>query len=298
LVFDKQQEITGRGSKGNEDSSTMVGTVTKCIRGKLELSKCFYYIVYWVYDKEGIPSMGDPKDIQSQIDIIDGETNLTVNIESKSSYESHKTLGVMECPSGIYKDEFNRLLKKSKGFAQRLATTMISRQATRVLYQSMYLPSMAYSLAIGTFNIEQCNKIQGGTVQQFLALMGYNRNMPCSITYGPKEFGGIGLQHLFAIKGSEKVYNILSNRTPLEGQPMTSHMIPVDVQHKEKYRIAYMTEKVGNKITHQCVKNWEQHQCVKNLGTTCKPITCMGKRINKKCISHHKNAGVQGTFIE
>jgi hypothetical protein len=55
-------------------------------------------------------------------------------------------------------------------------------------------------------------------------------------------------------------YNILSNRTPLEGQPMTSHMIPVDVQHKEKYSIANMTEKVGNKITHQCVKNWEQHQ--------------------------------------
>jgi predicted RNase H-like HicB family nuclease len=177
--------------------------------GKVELSKCFYYIVYWIYDEEGIATMVDPKKISNQIEILDSETKQLVNIESKPSNEPHKTLGVMECPSGLYKEEFNRLIKKARGFAQRLATTTITQQAARVLYQSMYIPSMSYSLTVGTFSIEQCVKIQGIATQQFLATMGYNRNTPSRIAYGPREFGGIGLQHLFAIQGSEKVCFLL-----------------------------------------------------------------------------------------
>jgi hypothetical protein len=33
--------------------------------------------------------------------------------------------------------------------------------------------------------------------------------MPSAITYGPKELGGLGLQHLYASQGAEKVGMII-----------------------------------------------------------------------------------------
>jgi hypothetical protein len=68
--------------------------------GKLELSKCFFYLVYWVFNEEGEPSMLGPDAVTQQVQIIDSKTNLPIEIEIRPSNESHKTLGVMEAPDG------------------------------------------------------------------------------------------------------------------------------------------------------------------------------------------------------
>jgi hypothetical protein len=177
--------------------------------GKLELSKCFYYLIYWEYNDEGIPAMRHIRNDQYKVTIKDSETNETFTIDSKSCDLSHKTLGVMECPNGNYKDEYSRLMKKSQSFAQRISQNNISRREAHVLYRTTYIPSMRYSMSIGTFNLEQTKKIQGITTQHFMANMGYNRCMPKAITYGPKELGGLGLQHLYSIQGSEKICTMI-----------------------------------------------------------------------------------------
>jgi hypothetical protein len=177
--------------------------------GKLELQKCFSYFVSWIYDAEGTPRMASPAERALNIILQDSETQDQFHIIQKSNYESHKTLGVMECPSGIYKDEFQRLMTKSKGFAQVLATSKLTRYEAKTLYFTTYIPSMIYSAAIGTLTAEQSEQIQGAVTQQFLAKMGFNCCIPSAVSFGPPSLGGVGLRNLFQDQGTEKALFII-----------------------------------------------------------------------------------------
>ena len=74
---------------------------------KLELSKCFYYPIIWKFDDKGVPSLQSPSP-DNDIQIISSETGETVTIASKPATSSHKTLGIMENPSGSYRDEYDK----------------------------------------------------------------------------------------------------------------------------------------------------------------------------------------------
>jgi hypothetical protein len=115
----------------------------------------------------------------------------------------------MECPNGEYKEEFQRLMTKAKGFAQILATSKLSRQEAKTLYFTTFVSSMNYSGAIGTLTLEQTEQIQGAVTQQFVAKMGFNRCLPSAITYGPPSLGGLGLRHLFHKQNTEKTIFII-----------------------------------------------------------------------------------------
>jgi hypothetical protein len=176
--------------------------------GKLELQKCFTYL-NWIFDNEGTARMATPDEVPMDITLVDSESNTPFNIIQKSAHDSHKTLGVMECPSGNYRDEFLRLMNKAKGFAQILATSKLSRKEAHTFYFSTFIPSMNYSSAIGTLTANQAKQIQGAVTQQFVAKMGFNRCLPSAFTYGPPSLGGLGLRHLFHEQGTEKAMIII-----------------------------------------------------------------------------------------
>jgi hypothetical protein len=54
-----------------------------------------------------------------------------MKIERKDCSKSHKTLGVMETPSGDYSDETARLNKKANDFARRASVIAVSRQEAK-----------------------------------------------------------------------------------------------------------------------------------------------------------------------
>ena len=80
--------------------------------GKLELNKCFYYPILWTFDEEGVPTL--VHDIDDNITILSSENGTNVKIQSKSPYHSHRTLGIMENPSGRYDDKYESIFKLSQ----------------------------------------------------------------------------------------------------------------------------------------------------------------------------------------
>jgi hypothetical protein len=87
--------------------------------GKLELTKCFYYIIYWTFDNEGTPSLMDTSNLPQQVSITDSESGHEIKIKNTPCHESHKTLGAMENPSGRYNDEVKRLTLKANLLAKK-----------------------------------------------------------------------------------------------------------------------------------------------------------------------------------
>jgi hypothetical protein len=177
--------------------------------GKLELSKCFYYVIYWIYDHEGVASMLDTTFLPQQVHLTDSETLSDIIIENKQCHKSHKTLGAMENPSGCYNDEISRLLAKAQSIATKVSCCSIRPHEARIMYQSMYLPSITYSLSAGILNENQAAKIQSPITRTFITLMGFNRTTPTAVAYGPPDQGGVGLRHLFSEQGTKKTQAIL-----------------------------------------------------------------------------------------
>jgi hypothetical protein len=179
--------------------------------GKLELSKCFFYLMYWVFNKEGEPRLLEPEELPYPIEIVDSVTKEMIRIETRSCTKAHKTLGVMESPNGDYTAETKRLREKANDFARKASLMSVSEKDATTLYFSMIHPSMRYSAPAGTLERKEAEKINSQITQAILPAMGFNRNTPLAVVYRPKNIGGMGLKDLFAEQGAAKAAILLKH---------------------------------------------------------------------------------------
>ena len=177
--------------------------------GKLELEKCFLYVMRWQFDNEGQPFITKPEELPVDVKLTDSESKTEYIINYKNCHEAHRSLGVMFTPGGSNKAEYERMVKKSHSFAQRIGISNINRSEAKTLYFSCYIPGISYSLCVDSFTFNQCQKVQGATTQMFLSRMGFNRCLPSAVVYANPKIGGIGLRHLFSEQGTEKICYIL-----------------------------------------------------------------------------------------
>jgi hypothetical protein len=76
--------------------------------GKLELPKCFYYILAWKFDAKGNPypmTILEQRTIADQIHINDTTTNEIIPIMQKEGTKGHQTLGCYKSINGNDEDE-------------------------------------------------------------------------------------------------------------------------------------------------------------------------------------------------
>ncbi len=210
-----------RTLEGNDSASTILEETQTAAQwweslltatgGKLELSKCFFYLMYWVFNEEGESRLLEPEELPHPIEIVDSVTNETIRIETRSCSKAHKTLGVMESPNGDYKAETDRLNAKANEFARKASLMAVSERDATTLYFSMIHSSMRYSASAGTLGRKDAEKINSRITQSILPAMGFNRNTPLAVVYGPKNIGGIGLKDLFAEQGAAKAAILLKH---------------------------------------------------------------------------------------
>jgi hypothetical protein len=177
--------------------------------GKLELTKCFIYLQFWVYDEEGVARTLSPEEFPMKVVITDSETGAPIELDVRDCTQSHKTLGALECPSGNYNDEALRIREKSRGLGQRIATASLRPHEALLVKNTRVEPALGYSLAVGTMSEEQAHKAQGVVVQPLLQALGFNATTPCAVVYAPLELGGCGFRHLFAEQGATKMRHLL-----------------------------------------------------------------------------------------
>lgn len=177
--------------------------------GKLELSKCFYYPIMWTFDNEGKASMIPPSQLSNNIHMTDSESSQQFEIEAKPCDTAHKTLGVMEQPDGGNKAEYERLIKKAQRHTQILASSILKYEETETYYFAIYVPSMSYSLVVGTLTEKQSHTIQSPVTQIVLTGLGYHSRTPLEVVYGPPSLGGLGLRHIFSEQGSLKAQALI-----------------------------------------------------------------------------------------
>jgi hypothetical protein len=179
--------------------------------GQLELPKCFFYLLHWVFDSEGRARLATPEELNITISLRQSVDDQDVEITQRCCTTSHRTLGVHENPSGNSRTEYEHLLAKGKNMAHMISAQLIARPEGWIAYRSIYLSSMGYSLPSTSFTRRELSTIQRSPIRALLSTMGFNRNMPLEVVFGPISHGGLGLRHLYVEQGCQKTSALLQH---------------------------------------------------------------------------------------
>jgi hypothetical protein len=182
--------------------------------GKLELSKCFYYILSWQFDGEGHASpmtIAEQKHHHvKQIEIKDANGSNTV-IQQKEVHVAHKTLGCYKAIDGNEMEQTTYLHTKSKKFDRNLNNVNMTRKQANMAYKMIYIPSMKYGLPACSLSFNKIESIQNSTLDKFLPYMGFDHGSPRALIHGPIEMGGVEIPHLYTEMMGMKLESIISH---------------------------------------------------------------------------------------
>jgi ribonuclease HI len=206
--------------------------------GALELSKCFAYIVYWDLSPSKEPRMLEPQEIsgctpegdhfRGPIGLKYGDVSTVRHlIVTESPHRGRRTLGARIAPSGNWDDEFNFRRKQGHELSLRLAGSSLAKETARLGYRTMVCPALEYPLTVTQFTQERCDKISSPILRSSLSQMGYNRNSPKEVVYGPEEMGGLGLHDLFIEQGIAQVTALVGHLR--EKKSKTGDMMKIEL---------------------------------------------------------------------
>lgn len=186
--------------------------------GALELSKCFYCIVYWKWIK-GLPTMLrtdemahiTPIRLTSGYNLTTGKFGPLTDIKQTDPHDSNKTLGIRQATTGDDTDQCSYLRQESIRIANLALTSNFTKYEAYTAYRFCYIPFVSYSLGTTTLTDHQLHSISGHATGTFLTRMGFNRHFPRAAAYGPLEFGGLALYDLTTEQGVLQIKLLLEH---------------------------------------------------------------------------------------
>jgi hypothetical protein len=177
--------------------------------GKLELNKCFFYLLYWEFDDDGKPRLKKKADLPHKLMLHQGNDLEPTEIQQKDCSEPHKTLGVMKAPNRSQKGEEQRLKKKCDAHAVAILSNSVSTTDAALAYRVYHLTSVGYSLPTTYIQKEAFHKIQSRAVSAFLATSGFNRHFPRALVFAPRHHGGLEYVHMYLSQGQRTIKHLL-----------------------------------------------------------------------------------------
>lgn len=143
--------------------------------GKLELSKCSYHVLHFEFTPNGrpLPSLNC---YNSQIHIVDRETQIQIPIKAKRAFEMHKTLGHYKSPYSSIRSSLEEVVKKVNHLSMLISMSPITRQGAQLAYATVYLPTIKYTLPQSFFPRELLDRAQSLSMARMISKSGFNRN--------------------------------------------------------------------------------------------------------------------------
>jgi hypothetical protein len=199
--------------------------------GALDLSKCALTLMLYTFDTAfqwsnqtpEIPTLQSTDKIEGTCTVtIPNSNGRLVGIKSQEPTKGTKLLGVRSAADGTFRNEYKHRLQQSTTLAGRLNRAPLQHDEVHQVYYTRFKPaSVRYCLPITTFTDEECNTIQSQFYRVALPKMGMNRQMPLSVIYGPRRYGGSEYTNMATEQIGQHIHQLIGNlrRNDLVGQP-------------------------------------------------------------------------------
>jgi hypothetical protein len=172
--------------------------------GLLNLLKCTYYVLTWIFGDEG-HARCVPKRVIPLIRLTSGNQPGTAPVHQLQFDKTHKYLGNYLSTGMHMQDAYSDLSKKAPLFAARLLRSDLSKQDAWIAYFAVFVPSMTYSLPVSHHSKKKLCKLQSIPTRAVLMKTGFNRNTLHRVVFGPSRYGGLGFGDLFIKQGISQV---------------------------------------------------------------------------------------------
>jgi hypothetical protein len=176
--------------------------------GALELSKCWYYLTHWNFDRVGNAYMLHP-DQMRHFDIppiqLSNSAGGSYPISHLPPTISQRTLGFMSCPSGQQNGQVIMLTNKARELARALRATYVTEPDARKFYSTVAIPSLTYANCVSCLSQKQCDKLDSILLQAFVPKMGYKSSSPYAVLQGPSLYQGQQLTPLWSRQGAAQI---------------------------------------------------------------------------------------------
>jgi hypothetical protein len=172
--------------------------------GKLNLSKCSWYILRWEWE-QGRPSLRPILATDPQLRLRQGSSDKLTTIRQSKLEDSQRMLGVLLNPLGDFGAHIQFLKNKADTFAHRLLSPRLTASDVRIFHRSTHIPSMRYGLAAVALDEEVLRQVQSKVIQSILKKLHVQSMIPTAIRHGPAEFGGLDIYDLRTEAGLEAI---------------------------------------------------------------------------------------------
>ena len=179
--------------------------------GKLEISKCDFFIRKYKNNKKGIPQLMNKNEHDLSIELESSGSGEKQKITQMEIWEPYKYLGVMQCPNGNTGPQHGYLLKKGTKYEIVFSACPLNRNEIITGYYTCYLPSITYPLPACHLQEHELKNIFSKAVNVILSKMGFNNNFPRAAVYCPISFGGLGLRHLYCEQGIGQITKLIAH---------------------------------------------------------------------------------------
>ncbi len=182
-----------------------------CSGGALELTKCLYYVLHWVWH-EGIPSLST----KTEIDKV-GVVKLSSGVDptQKNSHRNYskatKTLGVWLAPNGDDSAQVKHLRSLATEVSSTLILSQLKQTEAYLAYKLCWIPTVSYSLSTTAIAQADLISIQAPATQSFLRKIWFNKHHPPAAAFGPIALGGLELRDLYIEQGIARIKSLLSH---------------------------------------------------------------------------------------
>jgi exonuclease III len=177
-----------------QDDAQLWGDLLHVSGGALEIPKCNFYIMHWLFQENGIPTLD--KDLHQQLHLEAGDGTKTT-LTNDSVEEAHKTLGTWKSALRTQKKQYEVMLTKSNEYARTILSSPVTRKETWTAYYAVYLPRNTFILPTSYFTMKQLNRIQMRATSATLAKGGYVSTMPRAVVFGPAQYSGMAMRQLW-----------------------------------------------------------------------------------------------------
>jgi hypothetical protein len=94
------------------------------------------------------------------------------------------------------KTALSAIQETATNYARRVLTSPLSKRDAWIAYHVVFIPSMTYTFPVTHHSDKSLRKLQSPPTRSTLAKIGFNRNTPHAVVYGPTIYNGLTMGDL------------------------------------------------------------------------------------------------------
>jgi hypothetical protein len=143
----------------------------------------------------------DTDTLEDAIRVYDHDSQQNISISDMTTNTAYKLLRIHMSFDGNTEAQINNFQSKCENMAVAFLKCHLSPDEALQGYRSIFLPGIRYGNAATNMPVKAIRKAQKIITSTILPKLGYNRNTPRQIVFGPPAFGGIGMLDMAVEQG-------------------------------------------------------------------------------------------------